>query len=131
MGDSVVTDQLRRGALGGEEHVDGCRVVPLLGVTAGEIQADLAAAARQASRKALQVKHLAGLHGRGGVTERHSCGDLVNADVGGPECCPAVVPVRAEPLGDPPRRAEGLIGGRAVEFSSGGERAGQMQAAEN
>jgi hypothetical protein len=46
MGRCVIADQLWSYAFGIQEHVDGGRVVALLGVGAGQVKADLAPATR-------------------------------------------------------------------------------------
>ena len=124
VGGGVVADQLRGGLFRRQEHVDGRGVVALLGVRAGQVEADLAAAAAQAHRKMLQVERLAGLHGCTGVAERHGGRDLVDADVRRPERGPVVVAVLAQPFSDPPRGGEGPVGGCAVEVSGSGEGVG-------
>ena len=129
--DGVVTDQLGSGLLGGKDHVDGGGVVALLGIRAGQVQADLAAAATEPGWKVLQIQRLAGLHGGAGVTERDGCGDLVDADVRRPERGPVVVAVLAEPLSDPPRCGEGPVSGGTVEAGRGGEHVREVEAAQD
>lgn len=109
----------------------GGRVVALLGIGAGQVEADLAAAACQACRETMKVETISGLHRSVSVAECHGCRDLVDTDVGGAERSPMVVAVLTEAIGGPLSLSQGAVGGGAVELSCCSERIGQVQAADN
>lgn len=129
VGRGVVADQLRRDSFGFQEHVDGGSVVALLGVGTGQVEADLASAARQACRKVLEVEPFAALHRSASVTESHGRRDAVNADVGRAECGPVVIAILAKMIGDALGLVEGPVCGGTIELGRCGERIGQVQAA--